>query len=343
MKDITFIVVEGPPALLSSTMTIGNDNLSLEKIGIPAGFNCWLRALSGKKAVCAWAKAHDNDMFQCIADTWASDCHIFYAVFRPIGEPSPNETPTPSAFNTPELRQRILSTTSLASLTAALAPLALEPPPGNTTDPLSHVTVSKLKDKITVHNGSESLAVDGEYLLGGVDIKLTKDVWINTLLRNNRHSAEFIELFVTLLADSHSYSERIKDLRKNMPLYTAVKIFLHDLMTFGHNGAARERLEHRPDASFYMSSIYFTPEQIATLLDFPGATGLTFKEILEIQMGHKVQAAAAGTSQDYFGCASHDVAPVVRDIFGIQKGYKEEKAFKSAYNKFEKQWKNRRD
>ncbi|KAJ3147387.1 hypothetical protein HDU86_008002 [Geranomyces michiganensis] len=126
--------------------------------------------------------------------------------------------------------------------------------------------------------------------------------------------------------------------RKEQDLFNRIKIFAFDLLTFGKDAGARERLESQPDVPLYVSSAYFTPAEVDRILSFPSATGLTLQQTLEAVIADKTSAAQSGASRDYELCTSHDLAPVVCAHFGIRKGFQEEKAFTAALKAFKKSW-----
>lgn len=110
--------------------------------------------------------------------------------------------------------------------------------------------------------------------------------------------------------------EALKDLRADTDLHNRMKIFIHDLRTFGNNPQAQECLELNT-ARYYLLDLYFT-----------------FLETLELKFLNKAVT-------DHYVCTSHDLAPVFQEVFDIQKGYHEGKSFKAAYKKFEKLYSNK--
>ena len=130
------------------------------------------------------------------------------------------------------------------------------------------------------------------------------------------------------------YDKKLKELHKNIPLFTRVKILIYDLLNYGNNESSRSRLEKEHGATYYISSVYFTEEQIKYLLSFPSGTGLTLQETLEISIQEKLS-----NRQETEICASHDLAPTMMLFFGVRKGFKDEKLFKNALKNFEKNFK----
>jgi len=111
--------------------------------------------------------------------------------------------------------------------------------------------------------------------------------------------------------------------------FMRLKIFLNDLMTFGSDSDTRERLEKYPLDNLYLSYIYFTESEIQYIRTFVGDNGLTLEQILHAK------------KQDFSLCASHDLAPIFSQQFGIKKDFRTEKCFIKAYKQFKKEWKKR--
>jgi hypothetical protein len=135
--------------------------------------------------------------------------------------------------------------------------------------------------------------------------------------------------------------DRLKQLQANTHLWNRLLVFLNDLQTFSNDEDARSRLEYEPQAKLYISSAYFTSDEVEMLLNFPSGTGLTLEQTLQFTMEEKMKAAAAGSSRNYEVCTSHDLAPVVSSLFEVRKGFREERVFKEYLKTFNKQWRKR--
>lgn len=121
----------------------------------------------------------------------------------------------------------------------------------------------------------------------------------------------------------------LKKLHSNDELFYRIKIFVNDLyLIFSDSEDARSRLEKDAMAKFFFSNVYFNDKDIEYLLDFRTASGLSVSELLNVELSNKHQI-----------CSSHELAPLLQEIFGIQKGFQKEKDFKEYLKKFEKNWK----
>jgi hypothetical protein len=118
---------------------------------------------------------------------------------------------------------------------------------------------------------------------------------------------------------------KLKDLHNDKSFFSRIKIFTYDLLSFESNELSRIRLEKKP-ATYYVSSVYFNDDEIKKVLSFPCATGLTLEQTLE-----KSFSVAKNEI-----CTSHDLAPIFCLVFGIRKGFKNEKEFTKALKEFEK-------
>ena len=110
-----------------------------------------------------------------------------------------------------------------------------------------------------------------------------------------------------------------------------IKIFVSDLLSFESKESSQKRLE--TGQMFYMSEFHFADEERELILNFPTRNGLLFFEYMKFKFQEK---ANAGNTEI---CAAHDIAPAFLKIFGIQKGFTEEKIFKTAQKAFEKNYK----
>ncbi|KAJ3274557.1 hypothetical protein HK104_004042 [Borealophlyctis nickersoniae] len=78
------------------------------------------------------------------------------------------------------------------------------------------------------------------------------------------------------------------------------------------------------------------------MMSFPTVSGLTFEETVQVMMRNKMDQARAGESRNFEVCTSHDLAPLVKEVFGIPKGFQEEKVFVAGLKAFNKTWKKQK-
>ncbi|KAJ3009871.1 hypothetical protein HKX48_007718, partial [Thoreauomyces humboldtii] len=136
---------------------------------------------------------------------------------------------------------------------------------------------------------------------------------------------ELLTLLIDMCSAMKTYANMLKSLQQNSCFYHRLKIFVNDLLIFGKDLEAQERLEFEPVATLYVSSVYFTAQEIIYLLKFPSGTGLTLQQTLEVTLSDKTTAAQSGRSRDFQVCTSHDLAPVIHSLQSFQKGLEEER------------------
>lgn len=107
--------------------------------------------------------------------------------------------------------------------------------------------------------------------------------------------------------------------------------FVHDLTTYTNNISAQRRLDQSTD-TFYMSSVYFTPEEKGALLNKQIDTVSGTKTAKQLMQDRFNEVANA----DHAICTSHTIAPIFHDIFGIKKTYQADKKFIKQYKQFDK-------
>jgi hypothetical protein len=115
--------------------------------------------------------------------------------------------------------------------------------------------------------------------------------------------------------------------------------FVHDLTTYSNNSASQRRLDQSTD-TFYMSSVYFTPEEKETLLNkqitvstVPGSSTVPETKTAEQLLQERFDNISTA---DHAMCTSHTIAPIFHDIFGIKKTYQADKKFIKQYKLFDK-------
>ena len=145
-----------------------------------------------------------------------------------------------------------------------------------------------------------------------------------------------LELFTSTCERTMNYKIEQKMLHEeNESLFDKIQIFVHDLLTFGSSENARSRLEENPMAKFFFSDVYFSEKEIEYLLNFPTASGLTVVRFLDVALSDKIDSHQI--------CSSHDLAPLIQEVFNVRKGFQKENRFKNNLKNFEKNWKKRRN
>ncbi|GES73958.1 hypothetical protein GLOIN_2v1765137 [Rhizophagus clarus] len=145
----------------------------------------------------------------------------------------------------------------------------------------------------------------------------------------NKGADEMLEFFSSICENSMGYENELKKLHSTA-LFLKIKIFLNDLLIMGDNKDAEMRLHTDQTAIFYLSKVYFDEKEIENILNFPTASGLSVSKLFELSLSQKTDL-----------CASHDLAPLVQEIFGIRKGFQKEKGFTKAFKIFEKDWRQK--
>src|SRR5436305_436511 len=126
-----------------------------------------------------------------------------------------------------------------------------------------------------------------------------------------------------------SYEIELKKLHEeNKSLFYKIQIFINDLLTLGSSENARSRLEENPTAKLFFSDVYFSEEEIEYLLDFPTTSGLPVSKLLDVALSNKIDSHQL--------CSSHDLAPLIQQVFNVRKGFQKEKDFKNNLKIFEK-------
>ena len=181
--------------------------------------------------------------------------------------------------------------------------------------------------EITVES---SFMDNGEEL--GLSACLTASIWQCYLLRNHEGYEDFLELHCMLMDRIICRDEDLKTLHANTHLWLRVKMYHHDLKHFSSDPTATERLSntHQP---FFMSDCYFSDDERYFLLNFPTSTGLPLRELFDEMQRAKI-VSYSGESSIF--CSSHDLAPIIEKVFGIRKGYDNEKLFIGEWKKFRK-------
>ncbi|KAI9018295.1 hypothetical protein DFJ74DRAFT_211289 [Hyaloraphidium curvatum] len=327
---------------LSSRNTSYEDKRSVslhklaEEVTLDRNVRCWIRTLDGTKRNEPWVVAADDDMLGYLLEVWSSDSLSYEVLFRPKGRSSPNTTP-------PE---------SPAELAHSFANLDVRDC-DNTVDPFRLEDVDALGDEaVELTDGTVRLRVHGERLFDFVkseiangkaldhiqvaNLVLTTCVWTSSLLRQKKYADRFVSLFVDMCSRFRTVEGAHHALQNNTDLFNRLKFFLVDLMSYAADDEAQQRLESDLAAPFYMSSTYFTAEEAEFILTFPTPTGLSFQQNLEVLIGNKMGHAATASARDYALCTAHDIAPLIRDVFKITKGFQESKAFQAARKAFNK-------
>lgn len=91
-------------------------------------------------------------------------------------------------------------------------------------------------------------------------------------------------------------------------LWNSIKLYYFDLIHYGSNSLSRLRLEFDLSAHYFMTSAYFTDDDVKLVLNFPTSSGVSFETLMNMTISGKTVV-----------CTSHDIAPVVAKTFGIRK------------------------
>ncbi|GBC10371.1 hypothetical protein RclHR1_09580004 [Rhizophagus clarus] len=145
----------------------------------------------------------------------------------------------------------------------------------------------------------------------------------------NKGADEMLEFFSSICENSMCYENELKKLHSTA-LFLKIKTFLNDLLIMGDNKDAEMCLHTDQTAIFYFSKVYFDEKEIKNILNFSIASGLSVSKLFELSLSQKTDL-----------CSSHDLAPLVQEIFGIRKGFQKEKGFTKAFKKFEKDWRKK--
>ena len=158
---------------------------------------------------------------------------------------------------------------------------------------------------------------------------LTQEVWNVHLIRAHKSCMHFSGRLCTLLEGyiQHEQSQRL--LEQDLDLVNRLRFFHRDLVTYGHNKDAQCRLDSSV-ATFYMSTLYFTLEQKARLMDFVTARGVRAEDALRTQLDSRSAGA------DHPTCTAHTLAPLIAEVYGLSRNYHEKRSFVDAYKSFGK-------
>lgn len=153
------------------------------------------------------------------------------------------------------------------------------------------------------------------------------------------------------LDDSHDESaQRLAKIRQRLGF------LCHDLRTFSANTHAAERLNSSVHAHF-LGPPYLSPEDAlyvqaydVAILRSPeaapdsessgsGPRKRTLAQFLErgIDVLVETRRAKGEAARDFVMCTSHDLAPLLQEACGFPKQYFETRAFKDAYQRWEKE------
>lgn len=153
-------------------------------------------------------------------------------------------------------------------------------------------------------------------------VQLTQMVWNRCLLRGNASADHFLDYVTSGFKNLYGLAEKLKELHSNRDLWLRLKCFHYDLKRFAD---AQSRLQDY-GGEYYMSNRYSSSVELEYLLNFPTASGATARQSL----------AALFASKGKFSevCTSHDLAPAIEKIYGIRKGFEDEKGFKEFFKSF---------
>jgi hypothetical protein len=123
-------------------------------------------------------------------------------------------------------------------------------------------------------------------------------------------------------------TQKCAELASNTVLLNKLKVCIYDLNNFSLP-KSNDRIE-RERSSHFLSSVYFNEFEVEYLLAFPTKTGQTYEEIMNEFTTRKTSLS------DKIICTSHDIAPIMCDVFQIRKGFEKEKSFKKILKAFNK-------
>ena len=121
----------------------------------------------------------------------------------------------------------------------------------------------------------------------------------------------------------------LNELHTNHDLLLRLKIYHYDLMHF-NKGKSNMRLS-TTHHSFSMSDCYFNDHERQFLLNFPTSDEQNLQTRLNTHINNKLNS-----SENTIICTSHDIAPIIQEIFVIKKGYELEKEFIKELKRFNK-------
>jgi hypothetical protein len=130
-------------------------------------------------------------------------------------------------------------------------------------------------------------------------------------------------MFAIIFERVTAVGARLKKIKQS-DLFMKLKFYYYDLTKFDDDAQARLESDHID--SHYMSSVYFDDTERDQLLQHPTSQGLTFKRYMELFYESKSDATAL--------CSSHDLAPIIRNVFDIPKGFDKDNAFINAHKDF---------
>ena len=122
------------------------------------------------------------------------------------------------------------------------------------------------------------------------------------------------------LINTNERETALNDLHTNHDLLLRLKIYHYDLMHFNKDKSnIRLSTTHHP---FSMADCYFNDHERQFLPNFPTSDGQNLQTTLNTHINNKLN-----TSENTIICTSHDIAPIIQEIFVIKKGYELEKEF----------------
>ncbi|CAI2172096.1 1170_t:CDS:2 [Funneliformis geosporum] len=333
----------------TATLTInGLEDVNVEAFSNALNVNfdyvCWIRTPKEEY----WLIILDDSHLKFIFSTYYVNCERIFVVFRSKGQPSPNTNFSDTTFlnenvNVTSNQKLSLST---ASVDNEIEPFTQTPLKELDTSEImiieniavswssfSDFITSKLGEGVSLFNITLSAEIrNGEIVM----IQLTRPTWTRYILRKHEGADTLLELFVSTCENKMNYEIELKKLNKeNSSLFYKIQIFVNDLLTFGSSENARSRLKEDPTAKLFLSSVYFNEEEIEYLLNFPTTSGLPLSRFFDVALADKIVSHKL--------CSSHDLAPLIQQVFNVRKDFQKDKGFKNTLKFFEKNWKKRRD
>lgn len=258
-------------------------------------------------------------------------------LFRLPNAPSPNTAPPSSASVVEPKYER--------------QPCDMMPRPHNVVDPFTLEAIDTLPSSnlILVHDADASLVylVCASDLLEslkqqfnkGADVfslhvdatcgdKLTSIqtsmyVWGRLISRSNCPRADdFRDFLLTALVLQPAYKAELQSLSTDLRL--RIQFLVHDLLELRDGDRfVYDLLRHKSEipevyANLYMSSLYFSEEEMRRIANFPTPNGDTFQELVHSTVESKFESdSSVKSTTGAHVCSAHDVAPLYRTVFQL--------------------------
>lgn len=150
-----------------------------------------------------------------------------------------------------------------------------------------------------------------------------------------------------------SYVNELAELKADTDLYLRLQFLVVDLLKLKNDDRWAWDILHPPStgqseeevvyfSGLFLPSLYFSLEEQLRLSQFPTAAGVEFAEaVSNIVKGKFTESSASASTTGAHVCSSHDLAPLFRNVFGLDNNFYKNPNFKSEHQKFEKKLKKR--